>query len=144
MTNLERAVELYKGGNYTCVLCRDDETLTSMLTGIAPMVGFIESGVDLRGFSAADKIVGRAAAMLFVHAGVSEVYAEVMSVAAADFLKKHGVKFSYACLVNSIINRNGTGMCPMELAVSDISDTGEAFVKIQHTIEKLKNGGGTD
>ena len=138
MNNLEKAKELYKNENHTCVLCKDDIIYTSDLTGIAPMVGFIEQSIDLKGFSAADKIVGKAAAMLFVSAGVISVYAEIMSKTAVSIFAENGIDFSYNTLTENIINRKGDGLCPMEQAVSDISDTSKALAIIKATIEKLK------
>lgn len=43
------------------------------------MMRFIAEGRDLSGCSAADVIVGKASAMLFVKAGINEVYGKVMS-----------------------------------------------------------------
>ena len=56
------------------------------------MLGFIREGKDLAGYCAADRVVGRAAAMLFVKAGVRAVFADVMSVGAERFLKAHGIE----------------------------------------------------
>ena len=54
----------------TCVLCDGKNVLKSSYSGIRPMLEFISKGTDFSEYSAADRIVGRAAAMLFVLAGV--------------------------------------------------------------------------
>lgn len=138
MNDLEIAKQLFKSQNHTCVLCKSDIIYTSDLTGIAPMIDFIEQNIDLKGFSAADKIVGKAAAMLFVSAGVKSVYADVMSKTAVSIFSEHGVDYSYDTLTENIINRTGDGLCPMEQTVSNISDTSQAFSIIKITIEKLR------
>lgn len=125
MSDIERAKEILSGGDYTCVLCREDVTFTDKAKGISPMLDFIGKSVDLRGFSAADRIVGKAAAILFVNAGVIEVYAEVMSRAGMSFLAAHGVKHSYGMLTEKIINRDQTDICPMEKAVKEIKMTAD-------------------
>lgn len=140
MTNLEKAKETLKSGGYTCVLCKGEQFYTADKRGVAPMLEFIDSGIDLRGFSAADKVIGKAAAMLFVHAGVIEVYADVMSKAAADYLSVKVVAFTYDNLVDKIINRKGDGICPMEQVTADINDTNEAIIAIKKRLEELRKG----
>ena len=73
MTDLEKARELLHTGEYTCALCRGNEHYTSTLRGVRPLFEWLESGNDLRGFSAADKVVGKGAAFLYVLLGVQSV-----------------------------------------------------------------------
>ena len=126
MSDIERAKELLTG-SATCVLVKNESVYISGKSGIAPMLDYLGAGVPLKGFSAADRIVGKAAAMLFVRAGVTEVYGEVMSRGGADYLKEHGVARSWGTLTDVIINRTGTGMCPMEQTVRSIDDFREAY-----------------
>lgn len=138
MTDIKRARQLLSAGGHTCVLCRGGETLTSDSAGIAPMMEFIDAGVDLNGFSAADRIVGRAAALLFALAGVRAVHARVMSRGAADVLKAHGIARSCDALTDRIINRAGTDICPMERAVEGIDDPRAAHAAIAAALERLR------
>ena len=101
----------------------------------------MDSRIDVRGYSAADKAVGKAAAMLFVLLGVSEIYAAIMSRSAKKILDEYGIKYSCGEEVEYIINRKKDGMCPMEKAVMDIDDPAEAPKKIKETIEKMRKGG---
>ena len=55
---LLRAVRLLEEGGHTCVLCKDELVLTSGKRGVLPLIEWIEQGRNLKGFSAADKIVG--------------------------------------------------------------------------------------
>jgi len=139
MTDLERAKRLLNASDHTCVLCRGEETWTSDRTGIAPMLGFLEKRIDLRGASAADRIVGKAAAMLYVLAGVSSLYAEVLSARALPVLERYGIAVSWETLTPAIINRQGDGPCPMERAVESIDDPSEALEAIRATVARLKN-----
>ena len=125
MSDIEKAKKIFCSGEYTCVLCKGDIVFTSTSNGISPMLDFIENKTELCGFSAADKIVGKAAAILFVYAGVSQVYADVMSKQAVDFLASHNVKYSFGKLADKIINRSGTGICPMEKTVEKISSASD-------------------
>lgn len=138
MSDIERAQELLQTGEYTCVLTKADKVITATARGISPMVGFISNCTDLNGFSAADKIVGKAAALLFVLAGVKEVYAAVLSQKAQEVFLNHGIKFSCDTLAEAIINRAGTDLCPMEKAVADIDDPCAAFEAIKKTLDILR------
>lgn len=68
---MQKAKETFAQGNYTCVWCRGDELLTSKEAGLRLLLTRIREGKDLSGFYAADKIVGRAAAFLYVKLGAS-------------------------------------------------------------------------
>lgn len=138
MNNLKKAKELLKNGQYTCVLCKGNVIYTSTLKGISPMVGFLGDDIDLNGFSAADKIVGKAAAMLFSLAGVKEVYAEVLSKSAAEYLSDRNIAFSYGTLTDKIINRKGDDICPMEKTVADLTDEKSAFEAVKNKLNKLR------
>lgn len=138
MNNSEQAKEIFKAGEYSCVLCKDGVTHTSIKRGVAPLVEWLTNGIDITGFSAADKIVGKAAALLFVMGGLKAVYAPVMSKSAVDLLSRHGIDMEYETLVQTIVNRSGTGPCPMEQAVSNIDDPAEALEAIQNTLAALQ------
>ena len=132
MTDIDRAKRALEKG-HTLVLCKGGEVLTSDLSGIAPMLAFIGEGKDLRGWSAADAIVGKAAALLFVYAGIAEAYAKVLSEEGEKVLKTHGVPYTCGEKTRHIINRRGDGICPMEKAVLNVSDSAEALVVLRRT-----------
>ncbi len=121
-TDLQNAKTLLSDNNYTCVLCKDERTITSTERGVKSLVELVDGAENLNGFSDADKIVGKAAAMLYVLLGVKEVYAEVLSRAGAEVFANHKIACEYGELAEQIINRNGDGICPMEKAVQEIYD----------------------
>lgn len=130
-SDMARAQELLGRGPFTCVLCRGDVTLSSAERGVAPLLALLASERDLSGFSAADKVVGRAAAFLYVLMGVSAVFADTMSEGAQDVLLAHGIETSAAIRAEHIVNRAGTGPCPMEDAVHSIDDPEQALEAIK-------------
>lgn len=141
MTDTEKAKQLFASGTYSCVLVKGQTVYTSTLTGVAPMIDFLDRGVDLRGFSVADKIVGKAAALLFVLAGIKEAHAVLMSRSGADVLRKSGIALSYDTLTDTIINRMGTGACPMELTVEAVNEPAAAYQALKARQESLRKGG---
>lgn len=137
MTDLERA-KLELVGDKTCVLVKGNTIYYSTMSGIAPMIDFIDRKIDLTGFSVADKIVGKAVAMLFILKGIKSVYAEVISKSALDFLKSNGVNVKYATLTERIINRKGDRLCPMESTVLNIDDCNLAYIKLKEKLNSLR------
>ena len=138
MSDLQRAKELLENGGYTCVILRESKAYYGVKRGIAPLLEFVDSGIDFTGFSAADKIVGKAAALLYIKMKLTAVYAEVLSVSAAEILKKNGVEYGYGTLAENIINRKGDGICPMEKAVLNTDDPDTAVTVLKQTLKSLK------
>ena len=128
--DLNRAIALLTEGNYTCVVCREEITYTATFRGVKPLVNWLDEGVDLTGFSAADKVVGKATAYLYCLLGVRAVHAHVMSTAAMEVLRTHGIDSRCEKEVPCIINRRGDGPCPFESAVWDIQDPALALEAI--------------
>ncbi|MCM1285882.1 MAG: DUF1893 domain-containing protein [Acetobacter sp.] len=105
--------------------------------GVKPLLDWIDRGLDLKGFSAADKVVGNAAAFLYVTLGIKEIYANVVSRSAVETLEKYGIKIQYNELAEYIINRAGTGKCPMEDAVKNAVSPNEALMAIRIRLKEL-------
>ena len=131
MSDLERARAVLVDGGYTCVLARGETVHTASARGVKPLVDWLDSGLELQGFSAADKVVGRATAFLYVLLGVKEVHSLVMSTPAREALEAGGIAASCDREVSGIINRRGDGPCPFEDAVLGITDPQEALLAIR-------------
>lgn len=136
MTDLERAKASLAG--HTIALCKGEQVITSDLRGISPMLAFIKENRDLSGWSAADVIVGKAAALLFVYAGVKAVYAGVLSSEGARTLESYGVSYEFGTRARNIVNRAGNDVCPMEKTVLCISDPAEAVRALERKLAELR------
>ena len=137
-SNLENARSALKSQGYTCVLWKDGIVHTTTLRGVRPLVQWLEEGLAVRGFSAADKVVGKATAFLYCLLGVTELYAGVVSKSALAVLKENGIRTEYGELVENIINRKGDGICPFEEAVLGVEDPQEALGVIHRKLEEMK------
>ena len=135
--DLTRTRNLLQTDGCTCVLCKDETVYKSDRRGVSPLMGWLESGTDLKGFSAADKVVGNATAFLYCLLEVKSVYAHVMSEAAARALEQQGIPFFYEQLVPAIQNRAGDGLCPMEQATRDLHDPADAPAAIRQVLANL-------
>lgn len=133
----EKARTMLDAGGYTCVVRKGDTVYTATERGVKPLLNWLDSPLDLTGFCAADKVVGRATAFLYCLLGVREVYAHVMSRPAMEVLRSHGVPAEAGTLVDGIINRRGTGPCPFEAAVMGIGDKIEALAAIRRKLAQM-------
>ena len=131
------AVALLKEGN-TCALVGEGKTLTSAKRGVAPLLAWLENKENCEGLFAADKVVGRAAAFLYVLLGVDEVYALVISESAEQVFQQFGIAYTYNEKVAAIRNRAGDGFCPMEQAVLHIEEPSKALSAIKRRLSELQ------
>lgn len=136
-TDLEIAKNAVNG--HSIALVKNGETIVSDKRGIAPLVDYLSEGKTFAGFSAADLIVGKAAAMLFVKAGVKSVFAKVISSAGKTYLEKHNVDVSFGEITEKIMNRTKTDVCPMEKTVKNTDDFEQGFIALKNKLEELRN-----
>lgn len=137
MHDLQNARRILAEGQFTCVLCRDGDTVTDVRHGVKPLLELLESGKDFSGYSAADKVAGKAAAFLYCLLGVKALYAGVISQPALSVLEAAGIAARYDTLVPAIRNRAGDGFCPMETAVWELNDPALAPKAIRQALQKL-------
>ena len=124
-----------KTGLFTCVRCKGESFYTSNDRGIKPLVEWYLGGEDLSSYSAADKVVGKGAAFIYLLMQIKNIYADVISEAALSLFRKNRVNVEYAKLVPNIINRKGDGICPFEEALLNIEDRDRALEVI---LNKMK------
>lgn len=134
-TDLKKAVDLLSKSEYTCVLCKGSTVFTSEERGVKPLVEWLNSKTDFKDFCAADKVVGKAAAFLYVLLGVKAVYSQVMSKSAYEILSMHGIEPLCDLSVEAIRNRSNTDLCPMEKLVLDVDDPKTALSMIKRKLE---------
>lgn len=81
-----------------------------------------ENEKALKGAIIADKVIGKLAGSLLAISGVKQIYADVISEYAIPILKEYNIEFNYKTKVPFIINKDNTGMCPMENKYKDEKD----------------------
>lgn len=132
MKDIEVAKNFLHNENLSLCIVKDGEVLLkSSAKGISAFLNAIDKfGAKLADASVADRIVGKALALLFIYVGIKAVYAQTLSLKAKMMLEKFGVTFEAAELVDMITGPEGEA-CPFEMAVAEISDPREAYVKIR-------------
>lgn len=135
---MQEAIERIAQGDASCILVREGEGMREMHgSGIRPLMACYMEGA-LEGAAVADKIIGKAAAMILFQGGAKEVYGHVMSTQGKAYLEERGIALSYGTCVTSIINRRGDGICPMEETVAEIDDAREGIAALQETMRRLR------
>ena len=84
-------------------------------------------GDGVKGSSVADRIVGRAAALLFVFSGVKAVFAVTASDGGFEVLAENNVFCIYEKKVANVLNFEKTDVCPFEKLVAKLSKPEEAY-----------------
>ena len=132
------AREHFEAGDWSLVIVtRDGTRYESRNRGVAPLLELVERlGKALREAVLADKVIGRAAALLTVGAGFRRVYARVLSEPARQVLETAEIPVEWGRLVAGIRNREKDGPCPMEALTMDVDDPGEALRKLRRVLNR--------
>lgn len=139
MDNLTKAKNLIENTPAVFAAVSDDETLTSEKRGIAALLGFFEKGQSFERFSIADRVIGKAAAMLMCMMGAKTVYAKLISHHALTYFEENRVTVTYGELCDYVKNRTGDGICPMEeVALKKSVTTKNLVIKLKQRLEELK------
>jgi len=131
MRDIDIAKDLLKKNNVSLVIVKNGEIiLEDTQKGIKPLLeAILEKNNELTGASLADKVIGKAAAMLCVKGGIKEVYARIISEDAIEILQENKVALEYTSKVPYIQNRTKTDLCPIE-----------KMAKGENDVEKLIKG----
>lgn len=85
----------------------------------------------------ADKVIGKGAAVLMAAAGVSGYITLVMSEDALAVLDSAGIMGECGDLVPRIMNRAGTGRCPLETRLAGKNDLREMLAEIDDFCDRI-------
>ena len=134
---LERAKSLLKSTDSTLCVVSGDDVFTSQERGVKPLLFLLKEKKELlKGASVADKVIGKAAALLMVLGEIKEVHTLIISEPAIKVFEKYNIPCFYDKKVDRIVNRTGDGLCPMETLCLDVEKPKEAFEKITKFINK--------
>jgi hypothetical protein len=140
MRDLEIAKKLLVEKQLTLVIVKNGQVLYQTDTHrISGFIGAIEKfGAQLNGASVADRVAGKALALLCVYAGIRQVYAEVLSRKAKAVFEANGIMFESKDMVDNVLDANKSDVCPFEKVAADISDPKDAYGAFKALLEKMK------
>jgi hypothetical protein len=117
------ALSVVKDGNI--VLETREHGISSILATIDTSCGkFHEASV-------ADRVVGKAIAMLYIHAGVKAIYATTLSKMARQILEEADIFVEWANLTENVLNLEKTDLCPFEKAVVRVRNPKTAYKRLK-------------
>lgn len=144
MNFLDKAKRRLLNSNHTFVCINEDTVFTSEKQGIAPIMELLHKDENLlKGAYIADRVIGKAAALLLIKGEIKELYADIISEHAMLVLENSKIIVSYGKLVPYIENRKKDGMCPMEETVLNIESPEEAYVKLNEKIQSMQANAGS-
>jgi len=139
MEDIEKA-KLALSNEVSFSLVNGGNVFTSKEPGVKPILQLLDNDKSLLiNASIADRVIGRAAALLMALGGVKQVYGKVMSRPGYDALKQHGIGIGFGELVDNIRNKTETGLCPIEQSCIETDDPLEAKKIIITTISKERD-----
>ena len=134
--DLARAL-LIANKDATLVAVRGDDIIVCRERGVKPLLKMIADGRSLRGFSVADKVVGKAPALLYAVLGPEAVFSPVMSWTGRAVLLASGIAVSHDLLVPHIQNRSKSGQCPMDESVTNVWEPYEAVSVLEERARQM-------
>lgn len=140
MSDLDTAKSRLFEKDLTLVIVKNGEVLFETDSHrISGFLGAIDQlGARLEGASVADRVAGKAVALLCVYVGIRDVYAEVMSRKAKAVFEENGIRYEWNALVDTILDFNKSGVCPFEKAASGISDPEAAYAAFKALQQSFK------
>ena len=115
--------------NLNFVLVSQKGMIKSSARGIKPIYdNYLKNKEYFFGSSVADRVIGKAAAIILVSSGVKEIYSDLISQSALDYFQERKIKVSYAEKTDRILNRDKSDLCPMEKLSMD-NPTSEELMK---------------
>jgi hypothetical protein len=116
MTDVAQARWLLDTERLAFVLVRQGRVIARGTDGgVAELLAIVDQLEELtQGASLADKVVGKAVALIAVQAGICAVDTPLASQTAVAVLKSHRIAWHATSVVAHILNRRGDGLCPLE------------------------------
>ena len=137
--DLELAKQKLIEENLTLVIVKNRkvffETHKQGITGFLQAID--EQEESLVGASAADKIVGVAAANLCTYSGLVSIFALTISEAGIRVLEDNNIGCVFQRKVTNILNRNKTDVCPFEKLAMMSRSPDDAYLKLKSLADQM-------
>jgi len=137
MKDLELAKHRLKQKNLDLVIAKNGKIVfQNGFKGIRGLLNAREKlGKESIGSSIADRIVGRAAALLCAYSKATSVFAITISGEAIKVLEDNKIFHRFENRVPNILNYEGNDICPFEKLVMGLTKPEEAYEKLKSFVE---------
>lgn len=139
MTDINIAKTHLHNNNLSMVIIKDGKIIEeSLAKGIKPIYDiYTERKESLNNSIVADKVIGKAAAMILANGGIKMLYTDLISDKAIEVLDEFKIEYEFAKKVPLILNRDGSDMCPIEKLSSNTEKVEDLIDKIRIFINNI-------
>ena len=140
MKDIELARQLLETEGHSIVAVKAGIVIgTASGPGVGPLLKLVEEHRnELVGAAVADKVVGRAVALVCAELGITAVYGFVMSETAVGVLGTHGIEFASGTMVPTIMTRTQTDLCPIERGAQGLLTPDGATDALKQILAQLR------
>ncbi|KNF07939.1 hypothetical protein CLPU_11c01080 [Gottschalkia purinilytica] len=140
MKDIELAKDTLEKENLSLVIVKDGKILfRSADKGIKPIYNAVlQSEKNFKGSSIADKVTGKAAALLCKCLDIKRLFTEIISEGAINVLENSHIIFTYDKAIPYIKNRDMTDVCPIEKIAQYIDEPEVLISKISEFLENIR------
>ncbi len=133
---MNKEFEKFKEGGFSLEIWSGKKVIFhSKKSGLQGLLEFIKKNKKIpKNLVVFDAKVGNAAALLCVYLKAKEVYGIAGSKLAAETLNNFKVKFYFSKTIPNILNKDETGLCPMEKL--SLSKTPQEFYRAATNVDK--------
>ena len=125
-------LEMLNRQGLSLLVFNHDSLTTHSNRGIRDLLLLIsEQPERLHGAVVADKVIGKSAAAIMIVGGVKEVHTNLICTPARELFETNGVRVFAAEEVPMILNRDRSGMCPMDTRIANIESIEECVAILQ-------------
>lgn len=133
MDDLQKVKQVFNERELSLVAVNADLVWSTSGRGIKPLFDFITQHPQMaQHASVADKVIGKAAALLAVYGGINAIFAELSTYQAQKICQENQIFFEAKQLVEAIENRDKTDLCPMEKLSEGVTVPKEMVEKVYH------------
>ncbi|MBR6065860.1 MAG: DUF1893 domain-containing protein [Paludibacteraceae bacterium] len=125
-------LEMLNRQGLSLLVFNHDSLTTHSNRGIRDLLLLItEQPERLHGAVVADKVIGKSAAAIMIVGGVKEVHTNLICTPARELFETNGVRVFATEEVPMILNRDRSGMCPMDTRIANIESIEECVAILQ-------------
>lgn len=136
---LRNLTDILHQGRHSLVVANGTEIRTFDGRGVSDLFRLIEDDPQfMDGAVIADKIIGKGAAAIMILGKVRSIHTDVISTPALVLFRKYGINVRFVQEVPHIINRAGTGFCPVETLCRDCLTAEQCLPLIRKFITETK------
>ena len=132
-----RMLEMLNQQGLSLLVYNHDSLTTHANRGIQDLIQLIsEQPERLNGAVVADKIIGKSAAAIMIVGGAKQVHTNLICTPARELFEANGVRIFAAEEVPMILNRDRSGMCPMDTRIQEVESIEECVEILQAALAK--------